>query len=40
MRARVFVTLRPGVLDPQGRAVGRALGELGFDEVREALLGL
>ncbi len=30
MRARVLVTLRPGVLDPQGEAVRHALGTLGF----------
>ncbi len=30
MRATVTVMLRPGVLDPQGEAVRRALGSLGF----------
>ncbi|MEM8787544.1 MAG: phosphoribosylformylglycinamidine synthase subunit PurS [Pseudomonadota bacterium] len=30
MKARVFVTLKPGVLDPQGAAVQHALGTLGF----------
>jgi phosphoribosylformylglycinamidine synthase len=30
MKARVFVTLKNGVLDPQGKAIGRALGNLGF----------
>jgi phosphoribosylformylglycinamidine synthase PurS subunit len=39
MRARVFVTLRPGVLDPQGRAVGRSLVELGFAEVERVRVG-
>jgi phosphoribosylformylglycinamidine synthase len=33
MKARVFVTLKNGVLDPQGKAIGRALGNLGFDGV-------
>ena len=33
MKARVFVTLKPGVLDPQGEAVKHALGTLGFDGV-------
>ena len=33
MRARVHVSLKPGVLDPQGKAVGDALGRLGFSEV-------
>ena len=34
MIARVIVMLRDGVLDPQGEAVRRALGTLGFDGVR------
>ena len=33
MKARVHVTLRTGVLDPQGEAVRHALGQLGFDGV-------
>lgn len=33
MKARVFVTLKPGVLDPQGRAIQNALGGLGFEGV-------
>ena len=33
MKARVHVSLKPGVLDPQGKAVGDALGRLGFSEV-------
>ena len=33
MRARVFVTLKEGVLDPQGLAIQGALGALGFDGV-------
>jgi phosphoribosylformylglycinamidine synthase len=30
IRARVIVTLKNGVLDPQGKAIERALGTLGF----------
>lgn len=30
MKLRVFVTLKPGVLDPQGEAIRQALGGLGF----------
>ena len=30
MRAKVHVSLKAGVLDPQGKAVGDALGRLGF----------
>ena len=39
MNARVFVTLKSGVLDPQGQAVVRSLGTLGFPEVEDARLG-
>ena len=38
MKAKIHVTLKNGVLDPQGKAVGHALGSLGFagvDEVRQ-----
>lgn len=34
MKARVFVTLKPGVLDPQGRAIHHALEGLGFAGVQ------
>ncbi len=36
---RVFVTLKRGVLDPQGSAVGRALRTMGYDEVEDVRLG-
>ncbi len=36
---RVYVTLKRGVLDPQGSAVGRALRSLGYDEVEDVRLG-
>lgn len=39
MIVRVFVTLREGVRDPQGEAVRRALGTLGFERVRGARQG-
>ena len=38
-KARVYVTLKAGVLDPQGKAVQQALGTLGYSEVREVRLG-
>ena len=31
MRARITITLKPGVLDPQGKAIEGALHALGFD---------
>ncbi|WP_420409658.1 phosphoribosylformylglycinamidine synthase subunit PurS [Hoeflea sp.] len=33
IKARVTVTLKNGVLDPQGKAIGHALDGLGFDGV-------
>jgi len=39
MKARVFVTLKNGVLDPQGKAIGHALQGLGFGEVGEVRQG-
>jgi phosphoribosylformylglycinamidine synthase len=38
VKAIVLVRPKPGILDPQGEAVGSALGHLGF-EVREARVG-
>ena len=38
MKATVLVRPKPGILDPQGEAVGSALGHLGFD-VRDARVG-
>jgi len=39
MKARVFVTLKNGVLDPQGKAIGHALNNLGFSSVGEVRQG-
>ena len=39
MKARVFVTLKNGVLDPQGKAIGNALHGLGFAKVGEVRQG-
>jgi phosphoribosylformylglycinamidine synthase len=39
MKARVVVTLKRSVLDPQGQAVARALASLGFAEVGGVRLG-
>ena len=39
MRARVFVTLKPSVFDPQGKTVTNALHTLGFDAVRDVRQG-
>ncbi len=39
MKAKVLVRLKREVLDPQGDAVRRALGTLGFDGVRDVRVG-
>ena len=39
MKARVHVTLRPGVLDPQGAAIGNALHTSGFEGVESVRQG-
>ncbi len=39
MRARVFVTLKREVLDPQGEAVRKGLQSLGLSGVREVRVG-
>ena len=39
MKARVHVTLKPGVLDPQGQAIAHALGTLGFDGINDVRQG-
>ena len=39
MKAKVHVTLKNGVLDPQGKAVGHALQALGFDGVGDVRQG-
>jgi phosphoribosylformylglycinamidine synthase len=39
MRARICVNPKPSVLDPQGKAIGRALDALGFSGVREVRQG-
>ncbi|MDQ3034857.1 MAG: phosphoribosylformylglycinamidine synthase subunit PurS [Myxococcota bacterium] len=39
MRAKIYVTLKREVLDPQGDAVRRALGTLGFEGVRDVRIG-
>ena len=39
MKARVLVRPKAGVLDPQGKAVERALPALGFEGVRDVHVG-
>ena len=39
MKAKVYVTLKKSVLDPQGKAVAHALSSMGFGEVRDVRVG-
>jgi phosphoribosylformylglycinamidine synthase PurS subunit len=39
MKAKVHVTLKTGVLDPQGKAIAHALGSLGFNGVESVRQG-
>ena len=39
MKAKVYVTLKKAVLDPQGKAVERALQRLGYPEVKGVRVG-
>ncbi|HEX5537234.1 MAG TPA: phosphoribosylformylglycinamidine synthase subunit PurS [Sphingobium sp.] len=39
MKARVYVTLKGGVLDPQGKAIHHALEGLGFSGVNDVRAG-
>ena len=39
MKAKIYVTLKNGILDPQGRAVQQSLGSLGFASVKDVRMG-
>ncbi|MDE3015567.1 MAG: phosphoribosylformylglycinamidine synthase subunit PurS [Pseudomonadota bacterium] len=39
MKARIHITLKNGVLDPQGRAIGVALHNMGFPQVEDVRQG-
>ena len=39
MKAKIYVTLKNGILDPQGRAIQQSLTTLGFDAVEEIRMG-
>lgn len=39
MKVRVYITLRKGILDPQGKAVEQSLKTLGFKAVEEVRVG-
>ena len=39
MRVRIFVSLKNGVLDPQGKSIARSLHTLGYGEVQDVRVG-
>jgi phosphoribosylformylglycinamidine synthase len=39
MKAKIFVTLKNGILDPQGRAIQQSLHTLGFSTVEDVRMG-
>ena len=39
MKAKVYVTLKPGVLDPQGKAIQHSVELLGFDRITDVRQG-
>jgi phosphoribosylformylglycinamidine synthase PurS subunit len=39
MKAKVFVTLKPGILDPQGKAIQHSVSLMGFDGVSDLRQG-
>lgn len=39
MKVRIVVTLKPGVLDPQGKAIHKSLESLGFDGINDVRAG-
>ncbi len=39
MRVKIFVSLKEGVLDPQGKAIERSLHTFGYGDVREVRVG-
>lgn len=39
MKAKVYVTLKPGVLDPQGKAIHHSVELLGFESIKDVRQG-
>lgn len=39
MRVKIFISLKNGVLDPQGKAIERSLHALGYQEARDLRVG-
>ncbi len=39
MKAKIYVTLKPSVLDPQGKAIHHAVETIGYNEIRDVRQG-
>lgn len=39
MKAKVYVTLKPSVLDPQGKAIQHSVESIGFSQIEEVRQG-
>ena len=39
MKAKVYVTLKPSILDPQGKTIAQALHTLGYDAIADVRQG-
>ncbi|MBK8148636.1 MAG: phosphoribosylformylglycinamidine synthase subunit PurS [Acidobacteria bacterium] len=39
MKAKVYVTLKPGILDPQGKAIQHSVELMGFEKIADVRQG-
>ncbi len=39
MKAKVYVTLKPSILDPQGKTIAQALHTMGYDTINDVRQG-
>ncbi len=39
MKAKIYITLKAGIVDPQGRAIQQSLATLGFSTVNDVRVG-
>ena len=39
MKAKIYITYKDGILDPQGKTVGSALNSMGLSEITDVAIG-
>ena len=39
MKAKIYITYKDGILDPQGRTVGNALNSMGLSDIKDVAIG-